>query len=430
MNAYFVTFGCKVNQYETQAMMQQLQRCGYHTAEWTEGTPCDGETVIVVNSCTVTGESDRKLRQALHRLRRCCPQAVLVLSGCFPQAFPQKAQALTEADIVLGNACRDRLPQLLQAYRETGRQIVAVASHPSEYEEKSIRCFEGRTRAFIKIEDGCNRFCSYCIIPYARGRVRSKPLAALREETEQLAAGGYREIVLVGINLTAYGQDLGLNLADAVETVCAVPGILRVRLGSLEPDFMTDAVIRRLAHCEQLCPQFHIALQSGCDATLRRMNRRYDCALFENLCRRLRAVFPDGTLTTDIMVGCPGETAADFEQSLAFCEKIGFARMHVFAYSVRPGTVAAGLPDQVPAAEKALRSRRMGACAAALAEKAAASLVGRTVQILVETRQKDGAWEGYTPGYIPVRLYRKDVQPGTVIPVKITGHVAGICLAE
>lgn len=425
MNAYFYTLGCKVNQYETQAMRRQLEEQGFVTAEFTPGQPDVGDAVLVINSCTVTGESDRKLRQLLRRCRREHPQSVLVLTGCMPQAFPEVAEGFAEPDILLGNAKRSELPAKLQQFLTCRTRIVDIAPHGKEFEKLSIREFQGRTRAFLKIEDGCNRFCSYCIIPYARGRVRSKPLDELEQEVRQLAKQGYVEIVLVGINLTAYGQDLGLSICDAVERVCAVDGIHRVRLGSIEPDHLTDDVMDRLAACDKLCPQFHLALQSGCDATLKRMNRHYTTAEYRALCDKLRLRFPNAALTTDIMVGFPGETEAEFEESLAFAKKIAFSRIHCFAYSKRAGTPAAKAAGQVPNAEKARRNRLMIAMGEECANAYAKSLVGKTVEVLPETVREDGRLEGYTDTYVPVVI--SGGKEGTLCRVRIDSRQNGVC---
>ncbi len=425
MNAYFYTLGCKVNQYETQAMRRQLEEQGFVTAEFTPGQSDIGDAVLIINSCTVTGESDRKLRQLLRRCRREHPQAVLVLTGCMPQAFPEVAEHFAQPDIILGNAKRSELFAKLQQFFTCRTRLVDIAPHSAAFEKLSIREFQGRTRAFLKIEDGCNRFCSYCIIPYARGRVRSKPLDELEQEVRELAGQGYVEVVLVGINLTAYGQDLGLSICDAVERVCAVEGIRRVRLGSIEPDHLTDEVMDRLAACDKLCPQFHLALQSGCDATLKRMNRHYTTAEYRDLCVKLRSRFPHAALTTDIMVGFPGETEAEFEQSLAFAKDIAFSRIHCFAYSKRAGTPAAKAPGQVSNAEKARRSRLMIAMGEQCADAYAQSLVGKTVEVLPETVREDGCLEGYTDTYVPVVI--SGGQEGVVCRVRIESWQNGIC---
>lgn len=417
MKIAFHTLGCKVNQYETQAMRRMMEQAGWETAEFAAGS-ADGD-VLVINSCTVTGESDRKLRQLLRRCRRDNPTAVLVLTGCMPQAYPETAAALSEADIVLGNAARRDLPACVEEYLTHRQRILRIPPHDKEYEPLDIAAFQGRTRAYVKIQDGCNRFCSYCIIPYARGRVRSRQPEDIRQELQRLAQAGYKEVVLVGINLTAYGQDCGLSIADAVETADGIEGIERIRLGSLEPDFMTDEVLARLAACRKLCPQFHVALQSGCDDTLKRMNRHYDTALFADLCRRLRELFPECALTTDVMVGFPGETEEEFARSLAFVQEIGFARVHVFSYSRRPGTVADRMPHQIAASVKADRSKRLIAACGECANRYAASYVGRQTAVLLETPEEDGTVVGHTDTYLTVRVHTRR-HSGELIPVTIT----------
>ena len=420
MKAFFHTLGCKVNQYETEAMRSLLDAAGFETGDYTPGDPVGEDAVVVINSCTVTGESDRKLRQLLRRCRRDNPSCILVLTGCMPQAFPEAAEALGEADIVLGNAARSVLPERIRQFCTLGQRIVDISAHSAEIERMSIRGFEGHTRAFVKIEDGCDRFCSYCIIPYTRGRVRSRSGEDLTAELNDLAGRGYTEVVLVGINLTAYGKERGLTLCDAVETACAVPGIRRVRLGSLEPDHLTEEMIRRLSAQEKLCPQFHLSLQSGCDDTLRRMNRRYTTQEYAAVCAALRAAFPHCALTTDVMVGFAGESEEEFARSLAFVEQTAFARVHVFAYSRRPGTKAADMPGQVSAAVKAERSRRMAAAASASAARYHAGWVGHTVEVLAETVREDGTVDGYTPQYVPVRI-RGGAVPGEIVSVRLDG---------
>lgn len=417
MKILFHTLGCKVNQYETEAMRRLLQEAGFDSGD--EGST-DNADVIVINSCTVTGESDRKLRQLMRRCRRDNPDAAIVLTGCMPQAFPQVAEAFEEADIVLGNAARRTLPAHLRAFLSNHQRIIDIPLHEKTIEPLSIDTFTEHTRAFVKIQDGCNRFCSYCIIPYARGRVRSREPEDIRRELETLAEKGYKEVVLVGINLTAYGQDNGKTIAEAVDAACAVDGILRVRLGSLEPDFMSDEILSRLAAQPKLCPQFHVALQSGCDTTLRRMNRHYTTDEFRTLCEKLRCLFPNCALTTDVMVGFPGETEEEFAESLAFVDSIGFSRVHVFAYSRRPGTVADKLAGQLPNAVKNERSRRLIDTYRRNAEDYARTYVGRTVPILLETPHSDGTVDGLTDTYLSVRVptTRKS---GEVVSVRIIG---------
>lgn len=416
MKVSVITLGCKVNQYESQAMLGQLAGAGF--------TPCESTVesdVVLINSCTVTSTSDHKVRQMLHRTRRDNPGAVIVLTGCMPQAFPELAEQLTDADVVLGNSNRHALvPDILQ-YLSSRQRIVDIVPHEkaAAFESMRVERFFERTRAFIKIEDGCNRFCSYCIIPYARGRVRSKPLEELRREVAGIAANGYREIVLTGINLSAYGQELGLHLCDAVEAACAPQGIARVRLGSLEPEQLSEDVIARLAGQEKLCPQFHLSLQSGCDATLRRMNRHYDTQEYRTIVRNLRAAFPNCAVTTDIMVGFPGETEEEFVQSLAFAEEIGFAKAHVFAYSRRPGTRANDAPDQVTQRVKEARSHRMIAATRQTKEAFFRAQLGRMEPVLFEQEAAPNVYDGYTANYTPVKISSAKDLRGQILPVRL-----------
>ena len=427
MKVKFVTLGCKVNQVESEAMREALLAAGFQEA-------AGGETadVVVVNSCTVTATSDQKARQALRREKKRNPGAVAVLTGCWPQAFPQEAQEFLEADVVLGTARRgDLVPRLLE-YLSTKQRVVDIAPHQKgeKFEKLSISAMHGRTRAFVKIEDGCDRFCSYCIIPYARGRVRSKPLEDIREEAARLGEAGYKEVVLTGINLPAYGKDLGGDLCDAVEAACAAPGILRVRLGSLEPEQLTPPVIARLAAQEKLCPQFHLSLQSGCDDTLRRMNRHYTTAEYRQIVGDLRKAFPNCAVTTDIMVGFAGETEEEFEKSLAFAKEIAFAKVHVFAYSRRPGTRAYDMPGQVPNREKERRSREMIAATLETQRAFFAAQTGRVEEVLFEQERDRNVYEGYTRNYTPVRVASAAPLQGQIRQVRLTQALEDFCLGE
>ena len=427
MKVKFLTLGCKVNQYESEAMLEALEREGFTPAG--ENEPAG---VLIVNSCTVTAQSDQKARQALRRLKRQNPEAVTVLTGCWPQAFPQEAEKLMEADIILGNSKRGELGSRIREYLAEKRRIVDVAPHQKDepFEPMSVKGLSGHTRAFLKIEDGCERYCAYCIIPYARGRVRSKPLSDLRDEVEGLARRGYKEVVLTGINLPAYGQDLGLTLCDAVEAACSVEGIRRVRLGSLEPERLTPEVIARMRAQSKLCPQFHLSLQSGCDGTLRRMHRHYTSAEYMRIVEDLRAAFPNCAITTDVMVGFPGETEEEFSESLDFCKRVGFAKVHVFAYSRRPGTVAAKAPDQVMNAVKEQRSRVLSRAMEGSRLGFLRSQVGRRELVLIEREVGPGIWEGLTANYTPVRVESSRELAGEILPVRITGAGDGYCAGE
>lgn len=427
MNVKFITLGCKVNQVESEAMREALLAGGFQEAA--EGQTAD---VVVVNSCTVTAVSDQKARQALRREKKRNPGAVAVLTGCWPQAFPQEAEDFLEADIVLGTTRRAALLPKILEYLSTKQRIVDIAPHEKgeKFEKLTISAMHGRTRAFLKIEDGCDRFCSYCIIPYARGRVRSKPLEDIKAEAALLGDHGYREVVLTGINLPAYGKDLGLHLCDAVEAACAAPGIARVRLGSLEPEQLTPEVIARMAKQEKLCPQFHLSLQSGCDTTLKRMNRHYTTAEYRQIVHNLRQAFPNCAITTDIMVGFAGETEEEFAASLAFAKEIAFAKVHVFAYSRRPGTRAYDMPGQVANKVKEERSRQMIAATLATQRDFFAAQVGRVEEVLFEQEREKNVYEGYTRNYTPVRAASAVPLQGQVLPVEITQALEDCCLGR
>ncbi|WBY64853.1 MAG: (Dimethylallyl)adenosine tRNA methylthiotransferase MiaB [Thermocaproicibacter melissae] len=425
MKVSFITLGCKVNQYESQAMLADLLRAGF--------TACDDHAqsdLIVVNSCTVTAVSDRKVRQALRHARRENPNAVIVLTGCMPQAFPEVSESLTEADVVLGNSNRSALLSDVQKFLNSRQRVIDITPHGNKFESIEVDNFYERTRAFVKIEDGCNRFCSYCIIPYARGRVRSKPLEDLKHELRQIAANGYREVVLTGINLSAYGQELGLSLCDAVEAACAQEGIERVRLGSLEPEQLGPEVIQRLSKQKKLCPQFHLSLQSGCAATLKRMNRHYTPDEYRTIVQNLRSVFPNAAITTDIMVGFPGETEEEFSESLAFEKEIGFAKVHVFIYSRRPGTPAAKAANQVPPQVGEERSKRMIAAAAETRHAFFEQQIAKVEPVLFERECEDGVYEGYTENYTPVRASSKTNLSGKIRFVTIKKAEKDYCVGE
>lgn len=428
MKVTVITLGCKVNQYESQVLLNRLQAAGFTECDLSEESD-----IVILNTCTVTSMSDRKTRQMLHKARRKSPDAVLVVTGCLPQAFPQAAEdQLSEADIVLGNSNRSSLLPDLRNFLRNRQRIIDIVPHEKDekFEPMSTNGFFERTRAFLKIEDGCNRYCSYCIIPYARGPVRSKPLDELKAELSELAAGGYPEVVLTGINLSAYGQDLNLTLCDAVEAACAAEGIRRVRLGSLEPEQLDRAVIARLRRQEKLCPQFHLSLQSGCDETLKRMNRHYDTEEYRRIVSNLRREFANAAVTTDIMVGFPGETEEEFMKSKAFLEEIGFAKAHVFAYSRRPGTTADRAPEQVDPQIKEDRSRRMIAAAQKTRSAFLQSQCGLTESVLFEQKCSAGVYEGYTANYTPVRTHSAEDLRGKILPVHIFEAAEDFCLAE
>lgn len=427
MRVAFYTLGCKVNQYETENLKSRFSAEGYDIVSHNEDAD-----IYIVNSCTVTATGDKKTRQILHRFQKQNPSALLVLTGCMPQAFPEKAEHLPEAHVVTGSTNRGMLLQNVKRALQTGERVVDITPHHAGegFEPMKAERFSERTRVFVKIEDGCDRYCTYCIIPKARGPVRSKPLDDLKEEAQLLAENGYREIVLVGINLSSYGRDTGHRLVDAVETVCVVDGIERVRLGSLEPELMTDEDIKRLRRLPKFCPQFHLSLQSGCDATLERMHRHYDTAFYAGLADKLRRHFPDCAITTDIMVGFPGETEEEFAQTLQFVQEIGFAQAHVFAYSVREGTKAAQFPMQIAASVKAERSKRLSAVTAQSRRAFMESQKGKVLEVLFETTQNKDGILGYTKNYVPVAVAPEEQIPGGIFPVEITGNRDAYCIGK
>ncbi len=426
MNFNIITLGCKVNQYESQAMREDLLKNGFELAE--PNTPAD---ITVVNSCTVTSVSDAKNRKLINKIRRENPDGIIVLTGCMPQAFPDKQENFENCDIVLGNAKRAELVPAICEYIENHMKNVFISPHPvknEQFEDLSISSLGEHTRAFIKIEDGCNRFCSYCIIPFARGRVRSKSLEALKAEVKRIADNGYREVVLVGINLSAYGQDEGLNLADAVECVCAQDGIERVRLGSVEPEQMDEPMIKRLAAQPKFCPQFHLSLQSGCDNTLKEMNRHYDTAEYSKIVSNIRKTFDNSSITTDVMVGFAGETEEDFKASMDFVKQTGFAKVHVFPYSRRKGTVADKAPNQIAPNIKEQRAKEMGELVAKSRAEFLRTQVGMTESVLIE-RLRHGYLEGYTKNYTPVHIISdNDNLCGQIVNVKITSAEDDFCV--
>ena len=427
MKAAFYTLGCKVNQYEAEVLSKQFEKEGF-----TIVSPEEPADVYVVNSCTVTATGDKKTKQILRHFRRLNGNAVIALTGCFPQAFPEEAARIQEADIVMGARNRNQLIGEVKKVLENRSRIVCIAPHEAgeAFESMSAEAFAEHTRAFVKIEDGCDRWCTYCIIPKARGPIRSKPLEQLRTELETLTQNGYREIVLVGINLSSYGKETGyaVRLADAVELACSLPGVKRVRLGSLEPELMSDEDLDRLAALEKFCPQFHLSLQSGCGATLKRMNRHYTPEEYARLTEKIRARFDMPSVTTDIMVGFPGETSEEFEESVEFAKRIGFAKAHVFAYSPRKGTRAAEMEHQVAKPEKERRSRIMMEAADETRAAFWESQKGQVHEVLFETLREDGTTIGYTKNYTPVIVRSEADIRGEIFPVEIQGTAADGCV--
>ena len=407
-----------MNQYETQALEQLLTDRGHTLVPFEEAADA-----YIINTCSVTAVSDKKSRQMIRRARKQAPDAIVAVCGCYPQTHPEEMKDLP-VDLISGTGDRRGFLDLLEREWRDRQPITALdnAFDRRTFEALPAGGLEGRTRCLLKIEDGCVNFCSYCIIPYARGRVRSLPAQEAAKEAERLAAEGYREIVLTGIEISSWGQDLpgDQNLCDLLEAVCAaLPQDVRLRLGSLEPRTITEDFCRRAAALPQLCPHFHLSLQSGCDAVLRRMNRKYGTERYYESVALLRRYFDDPAVTTDLITGFPGETEAEFSDTLAFLHRCGFADMHIFPYSIRPGTPAARM-EQVAKSVKEERAARAAETAAEMHRAYLRRWVGRQVPVLFEERGEDGLWRGHAPNYMVVEAEGADLHNRT-LPVALTG---------
>ena len=425
----FHNLGCKVNSYETEAMLAGLKKRGFVEVPFEEGAD-----VYVINTCTVTNIADRKSRQLLHRAKAMDPDAAVVAVGCYAQAAGESLLADEAVDIVVGNDRKHELPDLIEAWFESHEKQSALddIGKSRRFEEMQAECSE-HTRAFLKIEDGCNQFCSYCLIPYVRGRVRSRDPEDVLEEARRLAEKGWSEIVLTGIHISSYGLDFegdagmraagyGAPLIALLRRLDEIPGIRRIRLGSLEPRLITPENAAALASLRTLCPHFHLSLQSGCDETLRRMNRKYTAAEFAEKVRLLREAFDRPALTTDVIVGFPGETEEEFAATVAFLKEIRFAQTHVFRYSRRKGTVADRMPDQIPEPVKAERSAVLLDLNRKNRLAYAKQFIGEPREVLLETAE-DGkvgpVWTGYTPEYLRLRVTASDGMPGQYVSVTV-----------
>ena len=423
MKIAFYTLGCKVNQYETQALEQLVTQRGHSLVPFEEAADA-----YVINTCTVTAVSDKKSRQVIRRARKAAPDAVIAVCGCYPQTHPDDVEKLG-VDLISGTGDRTGFVDLLEREWSDRQPITALddAFPRRTFEPLPAGGLEGRTRAMLKMEDGCVNFCSYCIIPYARGRVRSLPLADCVRQARELEAAGYREIVLTGIEISSWGQDLEgkPELMEAIEAICqGLSPDTRVRLGSLEPRTITPDFCRRAAALPNLCPHFHLSMQSGCDTVLARMNRKYDSNRYYESVKFLHQVYDRPAITTDLIVGFPGETEEEFQQTLDFIQKCAFSAMHIFPYSKRPGTPAAKLPGQVLNAVKEERAHRAAQIARTMQDTYLDSWVGETVPVLFE-EEREGLWRGHTTRYCEVEV--QSVQPlhNQLRQVQITGHAGG-----
>ena len=410
--------GCKVNAYELEAMQQMLEQAGYDIVPFAPGAD-----IYIINTCTVTNIADRKSRQMLHKAKKMNPQAVVVATGCYVQAAGEKLEKDEAIDIVIGNNKKHELLAILDQYfasgaRDDPKHNIININQTKEYEPLTIKHTAEHTRAYLKIQDGCNQFCTYCIIPFARGRVRSRGSEDVIKEVHILAQAGYQEIVLTGIHLSSYGVDFpgceksedypyGKALLTLIQEIEHIEGISRVRLGSLEPGIVTEAFTKELADCKKICPHFHLSMQSGCDETLARMNRQYDTKKFADRCQILRKYFDDPALTTDIIVGCPGETEEEFAKTRAFVEQINFFETHIFKYSARQGTKAAKMEHQVPDTIKASRSQVLIELGHRHKRAYGESFIGKTVEILFEEKIEENGvsyWVGHTRRYLRAQV--------------------------
>lgn len=417
--------GCKVNAYETEAMQELLEQNGYEIVPFKEGAD-----IYIINTCTVTNMADRKSRQMLHRAKKMNPEAIVVAAGCYVQAQEKSGEIDECIDIIIGNNKKSDLIEILEQYCQECQDVkkaVIDINRTKEYEEMHLSKTAEHTRAYIKVQDGCNQFCTYCIIPFARGRVRSRMKEDVIQEVRDLAANGYQEVVLTGIHLSSYGVDLeGEDLLSLILAVNEVEGIKRIRLGSLEPRIITDEFAKTIAGLEKICPHFHLSLQSGCDATLRRMNRRYTADEYYEKCQLLRKYFKNPALTTDVIVGFPGETEEEFKESKAFIDKVDFYETHIFKYSKRAGTKAAVMENQVPEQIKTIRSNELLALDKEKRAKYEEKLLGTTVEVLMEESvQIDGKTMqvGHTKEYVKIAIESEINLQNQLIDIQIKNRL-------
>ena len=418
--------GCKVNAYETEAMQELLEQAGYEIVPFKEGAD-----IYIINTCTVTNMADRKSRQMLHRARKMNPDAIIVAAGCYVQTKDEEEKLDECIDIVIGNNRKKDIVEILEEYegkKQTVQKDVIDINHTKEYEELHLSKTAEHTRAYLKVQDGCNQFCTYCIIPYARGRVRSRRKEDVVEEVKNLVKNGYQEVVLTGIHLSSYGVDFEEteDLLSLILAVHEVEGLKRIRLGSLEPRIITEKFVQTISGLEKMCPHFHLSLQSGCNATLKRMNRKYTGEEYYEKCELLRKYFEHPALTTDVIVGFPGETEEEFQQSMSFVDKVNFYETHIFKYSKREGTKAAVMPDQVPEQVKTVRSNQLLALNEKKQKEFEQYYLGKSVEVLMEEEiEKDGKYfqTGHTKEYIRIAVESEENWQNKLVNVKIDDHL-------
>lgn len=411
----FVTLGCKVNQYESNAMAQKFLEAGYDICSVDERPD-----IAIVNTCTVTNIADRKSRQFLRKVKEENKEAIVVAVGCYVQVAKEKVSQMEEIDLALGNVEKKDIVKIVEGYLQNhlNKPEIFDVNNEHEFDEMGLTTYTEKTRATIKIQDGCNQFCTYCLIPYARGRVRSRSKQNILDEVNKIAKIGIKEIVLTGIHIASYGKDFDddYKLIDLLEDLNKIDGIKRIRLGSLEPTIITEEFAKRLAKLEKICNQFHLSLQSGCNETLKRMNRKYTCEEFLDVTNILRKYFKDVNLTTDIIVGFPGETEEEFNKTYEFLEKVKFYKMHVFKYSPREGTVASKMPNQIDGKTKELRSQKLIELSNTNQIQYNKTYIGRPIQVLFE-ENANRLWTGYTKNYIKVHVKSDDNLENKILTV-------------
>ena len=420
--------GCKVNAYEVEAMQQLLEKAGYEIVPFTEGAD-----VYLINTCTVTNIADRKSRQMQHKAKKMNPDAIVVAAGCYAQADTEKLKEDNAVDLILGNNQKTQIVEVLEEYeKEHSKQVQVIEiNHTKEYEELSIEQTAEHVRAYIKVQDGCNQFCTYCIIPFARGRVRSRKIADVLREVETLASKGYKEVVLTGIHLSSYGVDFSkeerVSLLSLIQAVSKVEGIQRIRLGSLEPRIITEEFLEGIVATGKVCPHFHLSLQSGCNKTLKNMNRRYSAQEYAEKCELIRKYYPAPALTTDVIVGFPMETEEDFEESYEFVKNIHFYETHIFKYSRRHGTKAAAMDGQLTEAVKTQRSEKLLELHDIRAKEYEEAMIGKTIELLLEEEiEEDGKmwYVGHSREYVRAVIEKTEAhQVNDLVEAKVTGFV-------
>ena len=413
----FFSLGCKVNQYETNAMAQKFIENGFLVVDFEESAD-----VYIVNTCTVTSIADRKSRQMLRRAKEHNKDAIVVACGCYAQVAAKEIEEIDEVDLVIGNNEKKDIIKIIEEYRNNkeNKEIVSDVMYKEEYVEFGPTTYTEKTRAVIKVQDGCDRFCSYCLIPFARGHIRSRAIDNVIEEVEKIVEDGFKEVVITGIHVASYGRDFkdGTTLIDLLEKINAVEGLQRIRLSSIEPVIMTDDFIERLSKLDKVCDHFHLSLQSGCTETLKRMNRRYTADEFMEATQRLRSKFPNAALTTDVIVGFPGETDEEFEKTYEFLKKIKFYHMHVFKYSPRKGTKAAVMPNQIDSKIKEIRSKKLIELSDANELEYNKSYIGKEVEVLFEEREED-YYKGHTKNYMVIKYKTDEELENKIKVVKI-----------